>query len=226
MTETSAIAERIIIKPLLSWDVVQKYNGSISNMLQLWNGAKETPETFDSLYVCLNLSKIDAIMIHGAQFHARMHWWIDGGFRWDSSALMTMGGNDKSLEDKVYFSESKPFELMGGVFGGSIHSLQDFSDEVKDQIPREIRNRKPFTDQTVYRAIAKRSPSKFLRVPLYSKALVGNYLFGSAFLEQMLPAVVNAGDWEKQRPLLAKSEMILLLVFTIFIALALRHKRS
>lgn len=215
--ETSMLASRIIVKPLKSWEKVQKYNKEISDVLTTWNGSKETPETFDSLYVCLNLSKIDAVLIHGAELDAKHHIWIDGGYRWDTSSLKDFRPQWSEVlrDERVYFSESKPFDLMGGVFGGSLAALKNFRIDMDEQIAIEITKRKPFTDQTVYRAIARKYPLKVSRVPIYSKALIGNFVFGSALLDKMLPAVLNAAIWERHRPLLAKSEIIILFLLSL-----------
>jgi len=225
--QDESFASRIVIKPLEEWTKVQMFSNTIDTMLKEWKGNKDTPETFDSKYVTLNLSKIDAILLHArAVHHAKNHIWIDGGFRWDTSRLID--GVPNWPENKLYFSETKPDQLMGGVFGGSISSLIDFNEEIMKYIPHEIINGIPFTDQTVYRHIAKKYPYKFILIPLYSRGLLGNYLFGSAFLESMLPAMVDAKSWK--RPWLAKSEILTLTFMTIAVLYLLKnkliHKRS
>jgi hypothetical protein len=110
---------------------------------------------------------------------------------------------------------------MGGVFGGSISALTDFNQEIMNCIPREIINGIPFTDQTIYRNIAKKYPDKFILIPLYSRGILGNYLFGSAYLERMLPAMVDATSWK--RPWLAKSEIIILFMTVVLLYLIYIH---
>jgi hypothetical protein len=225
--EDADLANRIIVKPLSSWEKVINHNECIKAMLKSWTGSKETPETFDSLYVCLNLSKIDAVLIHAQNAKSvKNHMWIDGGFRWNTEILSNSLPNWP--ENKVYFSESKPFQLMGGIFGGSIQELENLSADINRQIPFEISKSVPFTDQTIYRELARKNPTNFVRVPLYSKGLVGNYFFGSAFLDQMLPAMIKGKSWEKERPSFAKSEGLLILLSFILILITpkLFHKRS
>jgi len=215
-------SDNIVVKPLHTWSAFETFNSAIHSMLTSWKGTITTPETFDSKYVCLNLSKVNAVLHHASLFNAPKHLWIDGGYRWDTSLLSTVVPDWK--ESKVYFSELKPFHLMGGVFGGSTQVLEAFNFQILEQIPIEISKGKPFTDQTVYSAIAKKHPEQFFRIKLYSRGLVGNFFFHSAFLDRMLTAMVKTTVWEQERPWLARSEVIILILVFFLVIVSLQRQ--
>lgn len=212
-----------VVKPLCSWPKHRNFSKNIQIMLDSFKGTTSTPETFSADYVCLNLSKIDAVIEHAKLVSAsyKNHIWIDGGYRWDISVLQKQGILNWN-EDKIYFSECKPMQLMGGVFGGTINQLNFLNEQINSRISFHIAKAKPFTDQNVYSDVAKLFPDKFVRVPLYSQTKIGNYLFGSAVLERMLPAVLEGSKWSP--PVFSKSEMYLLAIIGVFIAIVIIKK--
>lgn len=213
----------VMVKPLAKWTKQARHAASIQAMLDSWKGVIDTPESFSATYVCAMLSKVDAVLEHAqAAPECATHIWVDGGYRWELEALSnTLPA--WPAENQLYVAESRPLKIMGGVFGGSRCAIERLQSAMAARVPAHIARAKPFTDETIMHEIVSQEPSFYTRVPLYSRGMIGNALFGSAFLEKMLPAMFQGPRWN--RPLLSRSEKTLFALLALAAVLALVRLR-
>jgi hypothetical protein len=136
------------------------------------------PEQLSADYSLIVLSKIDAMLETAAIYPDATHMWLDGGYRWDISALSDPYWPSLS---QIYVPVKRfPLQFQnkffGGCWGGSSRALMALKQAYEEFIPVLLKEGLPFTEETLMFRIHLAHPSLFYEVHMESKGFfpVGN----------------------------------------------------
>lgn len=167
--------------PLSAWSCWSQTNrASTASALDKKRGRFSVPEFFSEEYICLQLSKTDAILYaleKYSQYIENKLFWIDASFfsypeswevKWKHDSKLHFLQIDAVARSSVLNIETPCVHFAGGLWGGNIDTMKWFCREVQRKNSELLQNNLCANDQQLFSIVSRENPDRFWSYKSYT----------------------------------------------------------
>lgn len=167
-------------RPLNAWSCLSQRNRSLTkHALDKKRGRYSVPEFFSEEYICLQLSKTDAILYALEHYHLMTEtlFWIDASFlcypdsweiKWTHASKLHFLQIDAVAKSSEINLNTPTVHFAGTLWGGNTSVMKWFCEEVQRKNTELLKNNLCANDQQLFSIVSREHPDRFWSYKSYT----------------------------------------------------------